>query len=148
MTLKEQILQDIKTAMKTKQDLKRDTLRHLNAALKQVEVDKRVVLTDDEVVAIIQSQIKKRVDSIGQYQKGARQDLVQKEQAEIEILKAYLPKQLESHEIKAILQDLKTALNLTSPKDLGTLIKAAKEKIASAADGKTIADLAKETLNG
>ena len=100
MSIREQILADIKEAMKAKDEFKRDTLRTLNAALKQVEVDQRIEMTDEVVLPLLQKEIKKRADSVELYLKGAREDLAKKEQSEIELIKAYLPAQLSDDELK------------------------------------------------
>ena len=100
MSIREQILADIKEAMKAKDEFKRDTLRTLNAALKQVEVDQRIEMTDEVVLPLLQKEIKKRADSVELYIKGAREDLAKKEQGEIELIKAYLPAQLSDEELK------------------------------------------------
>lgn len=91
MNLKEQILNDIKEAMRQKDDFKRDILRTLNAAFKQVEVDERIELSDERILKIIASEIKKRKDAIELYSKGGREDLAQKEQKEIALFESYLP---------------------------------------------------------
>ena len=101
MGVREQILEDIKTAMKSGDHFRRDSLRMLNAALKQVEVDERISLSDERVFSILQSEIKRRNDSAEQYRAGGRDDLVQKEQGEIEIIASYLPAQLSDAELAA-----------------------------------------------
>ena len=101
MGVREQILEDIKTAMKSGDHFRRDSLRMLNAALKQVEVDERISLSDERVFSILQSEIKRRNDSVEQYRAGGRDDLVQKEQGEIEIIASYLPAQLSDAELAA-----------------------------------------------
>ena len=91
MTIREQILEDIKTAMKEKDNFRRDTLRLINSVIKQVEVDERIEMTDEKVLPILQTQIKRRMDSIEQYKNGGRDDLAQNEQKEIDIINGYLP---------------------------------------------------------
>ena len=98
--LREQILEDIKSAMKSGDTFKRDALRMVNAALKQVEVDERIKLSDERVISILQKEIKSRVDSVEAYKKGGRDDLVKKEQGEIELIKTYLPAELSDDELK------------------------------------------------
>ncbi|PCM56793.1 glutamyl-tRNA amidotransferase, partial [Campylobacter sp. BCW_8712] len=106
MTLKEQILNDIKEAMKQKDDFKRDSLRTLNAAFKQIEVDERIELDNERIYKIIASEIKKRKDAIELYLKANREDLAQKEQNEISLFEIYLPKQLSDEELTLALKQL------------------------------------------
>ncbi len=125
MSIREQILADIKEAMKAKDEFKRDTLRTLNAALKQVEVDQRIEMTDEVVLPLLQKEIKKRADSVELYLKGAREDLAKKEQSEIELIKAYLPAQLSDDELK---EKIKSIIEKVG-KNLGAVMKMAKDEI-------------------
>ena len=142
MSIREQILADIKEAMKAKDEFKRDTLRTLNAALKQVEVDQRIEMTDEVVITIIQKEIKKRADSVELYLKGAREDLAKKEQSEIELIKAYLPAQLSDDELK---EKIKSIIEKVG-KNLGAVMKMAKDEIGASAEAKRISMIAKELL--
>lgn len=146
MSIKDLILNDIKTAMKLKNEFERDTLRTLNAALKQVEVDKRIELSDDVVLPILQKEIKKRKDSAQLYKQGSRDDLAQKEEAEIELIKRYLPAQLNNEELIKIVKEIANEINATSIKELGALVKTAKNKIGASADAKRISEVAKSIL--
>ena len=100
MGVRERILEDIKTAMKSGDHFRRDSLRMLNAALKQVEVDERISLSDERVFSILQSEIKRRNDSVEQYRAGGRDDLVQKEQGETEIIASHLQAQISDAELE------------------------------------------------
>ena len=142
MSIREQILADIKEAMKAKDEFKRDTLRTLNAALKQVEVDQRIELTDEVVLPLLQKEIKKRADSVELYLKGAREDLAKKEQSEIELIKAYLPAQLSDDELK---EKIKSIIEKVG-KNLGAVMKMAKDEIGASAEAKRISMIAKELL--
>ena len=142
MSIREQILADIKEAMKAKDDFKRDTLRTLNAALKQVEVDQRIEMTDEVVLPLLQKEIKKRADSVELYLKGAREDLAKKEQSEIELIKAYLPAQLSDDELK---EKIKSIIEKVG-KNLGAVMKTAKDEIGASAEAKRISMIAKELL--
>ena len=142
MSIREQILADIKEAMKAKDDFKRDTLRTLNAALKQVEVDQRIEMTDEVVLPLLQKEIKKRADSVELYLKGAREDLAKKEQSEIELIKAYLPAQLSDDELK---EKIKSIIEKVG-KNLGAVMKMAKDEIGASAEAKRISMIAKELL--
>ena len=142
MSIREQILADIKEAMKAKDEFKRDTLRTLNAALKQVEVDQRIEMTDEVVLPLLQKEIKKRADSVDLYLKGAREDLAKKEQSEIELIKAYLPAQLSDDELK---EKIKSIIEKVG-KNLGAVMKMAKDEIGASAEAKRISMIAKELL--
>ena len=142
MSIREQILADIKEAMKAKDEFKRDTLRTLNAALKQVEVDQRIEMTDDVVLPLLQKEIKKRADSVELYLKGGREDLAKKEQSEIELIKAYLPAQLSDDELK---EKIKSIIEKVG-KNLGAVMKMAKDEIGASAEAKRISMIAKELL--
>ena len=142
MSIREQILADIKEAMKAKDEFKRDTLRTLNAALKQVEVDQRIEMTDEIVLPLLQKEIKKRADSVELYLKGAREDLAKKEQSEIELIKAYLPAQLSDDELK---EKIKSIIEKVG-KNLGAVMKIAKDEIGARAEAKRISMIAKELL--
>ena len=142
MSIREQILADIKEAMKAKDEFKRDTLRTLNAALKQVEVDQRIEMTDEVVLPLLQKEIKKRADSVELYLKGAREDLAKKEQSEIELIKAYLPAQLSDDELK---EKIKSIIEKVG-KNLGAVMKMAKDEIGASAETKRISMIAKELL--
>ena len=143
MSIREQILADIKGAMKAKDEFKRDTLRTLNAALKQVEVDQRIEMTDEVVLPLLQKEIKKRADSVELYLKGAREDLAKKEQSEIELIKAYLPAQLSDDELK---EKIKSIIEKVG-KNLGAVMKMAKDEIGASAEAKRISMIAKELLS-
>ena len=142
MSIREQILADIKEAMKAKDEFKRDTLRTLNAALKQVEVDQRIEMTDEVVLPLLQKEIRKRADSVELYLKGAREDLAKKEQSEIELIKAYLPAQLSDDELK---EKIKSIIEKVG-KNLGAVMKTAKDEIGASAEAKRISMIAKELL--
>ena len=142
MSIREQILADIKEAMKAKDEFKRDTLRTLNAALKQVEVDQRIEMTDEVVLPLLQKEIKKRADSVELYLKGAREDLAKKEQSEIELIKAYLPAQLSDDELKEKIKNIVEKVG----KNLGAVMKTAKDEIGASAEAKRISMIAKELL--
>ena len=143
MSIREQILADIKEAMKAKDEFKRDTLRTLNAALKQVEVDQRIEMTDEVVLPLLQKEIKKRADSVELYLKGAREDLAKKEQSEIELIKAYLPAQLSDDELKEKIKSIIEKIG----KNLGAVMKMAKDEIGASAEAKRISMIAKELLS-
>ena len=146
MTLKEQILNDIKEAMKQKDDFKRDSLRTLNAAFKQIEVDERIELDNERIYKIIASEIKKRKDAIELYLKANREDLAQKEKNEISLFEIYLPKQLSDEELTLALKQLIEELGVSSLKEQGLVMKEAKIKLGASVDGKRLNLALKELL--
>lgn len=145
MSIKQKLNDDLKIAMKANDIFKRDTIRLLNSALKQVEVDKRIELSDEEIIKILLNAKKQRLDSIEAYKKANRDDLVQKEEGELEIILQYLPKQLSDEELKAKIEEIIKSLNANGIKDLGKVMGAAKE-LAKFADGSRISKIAKELL--
>lgn len=145
--VREQILEDIKTAMKSGDTVRRDALRMLNSTLKQIEVDERITLSDERVFSVLQTEIKRRNESAAQYKAGGREDLAQKELGEAEIIGAYLPKQLSDDELSAALNALLSELGATSAKDMGRVMKAAKEKFGASVDGKRLSEAVKSALN-
>ena len=146
--LEEKILNDYKNAMKDKDAVKSSTLSFLRAEMINVAIEKRKKLLDDpDVIGVIKKQIKQHQDSIEQFQKGNRQDLVDKETKELEILKLYLPPELPAEEIKKIIEEVIATTGAQDMKDMGRVMKEANAKIAGRADGKLISDLVKERLN-
>ena len=147
MTLKERISQDLKEAMKAKDTKKRDALRLLNSAFKQIEVDERRELSDEDVIKIIQKQVKQRRDSIKQYQEAKRDDLAAQEQAEIAYYELYLPRQLDDEELRSELKKIIEQVGAASMKDIGKVMGTATKILAQKADGKRINECAKKLLN-
>lgn len=146
MGLKDQILEDIKEAMRNKDDFKRNTLRTLNASFKQIEVDERITLNDERIYKIIASEIKKRNEAALAFSKGSREDLAQKELQEVAILSAYLPKQLSDEELKSELKKLIDKLQINSLKEQGILMKEAKAIFGASVDGKRLNKMIRKLL--
>lgn len=144
MSLKEQLMADLKKAMKEKDKTRKDTITMVRAAIKQKEVDERIDLTDEDVQAIISKQVKEKKKSIDEFKKGNRQDLVDATNAEMEILYDYLPKQLSEQELKDIVQETISRLDIHSKKDMGRLMQDIMPRIKGQADGQTINRLAQE----
>jgi len=144
--LYKKIKDDVKEAMKNKDAFKRDTLRTLTAAIKQQEVDKREEVTDAMVETLIQRLIKQRDEAAAQYKDAGRDDLYEKESGEIEVLKAYLPKQLDDAELEAIVKEIAAEVGAEGPKDMGKVMGAAKGKIGTKADGKRVSECVKAVL--
>jgi uncharacterized protein YqeY len=148
MSLKEKILQDMKGAMKARDSLKLSTLRLLVSQIKNREIDAKDELKDDEVLALIQKAVKQRQDSINQYEKGGRQDLADKEKAEMVILKAYLPEELSQEELLTIIDEAVSVTEASSPKEMGKVMKEVMPKVRGRADGKEVNELVRKRLTG
>ena len=148
MTLKDQITDDMKTAMRAKDSERLGTIRLLLAACKQKEVDERVVLDDVAVVAIVDKLIKQRKDSIEAFQKAARTDLADKEAAELMILQAYLPARLSAEEVSAAVKAIVVELGATGPGDMGKVMGAVKAQLAGKADMGQVSAAVKAALAG
>ncbi|EAI3904846.1 GatB/YqeY domain-containing protein [Campylobacter lari] len=146
MSLKDQILEDIKEAMRNKDDFKRNTLRTLNASFKQIEVDERITLNNERIYKIIASEIKKRNEAALAFSKGSREDLAQKELQEVAILSAYLPKQLSDKELESELKKLIEKLQISSLKEQGILMKEAKAAFGASVDGKRLNEMVRKLL--
>ena len=146
MSLKDQITEDMKSAMRAKETQKLSAIRMLLAAIKQVEVDKRIVPSDAEVVAIVEKEIKKRRDSITQYTAANREDLAANEQFEVEVLSAYLPRQADDAEVEAVIAEAIAAAGGAGPQAMGKVMGAVKAKLAGRADMTKVSALIKAKL--
>ncbi len=147
MNLNEQIKSDIKVAMRAKDNAKRDTLRNIQAAIKQIEVDERRELSDSDVEAILMKYIKQREDAKAQFAQAGREDLVTKEEAEITIVKAYLPEPMDDAELESTLKAIITSIAAEGMKDMGKVMGEAKTTIGSRADGGRINQMVKKLLS-
>jgi uncharacterized protein YqeY len=132
--VKEQLQEDIKSAMRAKESDRLTTLRLFSAAIKQKEVDDRILLDDAAVLSVLEKMIKQRKDSISQFQAGGRQDLVDKEQAELAVLSAYLPAQLSETEVIAIIDTAIGSTGAAGPQDMGKVMAVIKPQLAGKAD--------------
>ncbi len=148
MSLKARIQEDVKTAMKAREAARLSTLRMLTAAMKQKEVDERIELDDATVLAIVEKLIKQRKDSISQFAKAGRQDLVDAETAELGVLSAYLPAQLSEAEILVAIDAAIAASGASNPKDMGKVMALIKPQLAGKADMGHVSALIKAKLNG
>ncbi|MEW6171425.1 MAG: GatB/YqeY domain-containing protein [Candidatus Omnitrophota bacterium] len=147
MTLVERILQDYKEAMKTKDTIKVSILSFLRSELNYAAIEKQKKnLDDQDVLSVIRKQIKQHQDSIEQFQKGNRADLVEKEKKELEILKSYMPQEMPQEEIKKLIEETISATGASEMKDMGRLMKELMPKLGGRADGKLVNDLIKERL--
>ena len=146
MNLKDQITEDMKSAMRAKETMRLGTIRLLLAALKQREVDERIVLDDAAVIAIVEKLIKQRKDSISQFEKANRDDLVAIEAGEMEILQAYLPAQLSDAEVTAAVSAAIASTGASGPQDMGKVIGVLKSQLAGKADMGKVSGLVKAAL--
>ncbi|MFT4434676.1 GatB/YqeY domain-containing protein [Caballeronia sp. 15715] len=146
MSLKDQITEDMKTAMRARETERLGTIRLLLSAIKQREVDERVTLDDAAITAVIDKMIKQRKDSISQFQTAGRDDLVAKEQAELVVLAAYMPEQLSDEAINAEIQAAVAATGAAGPQDMGKVMGVLKPKLAGRADMTAVSGLVKAAL--
>lgn len=144
--LKEKLLEDLKVCMREKKEVRKNAIQMVRAAILQVEKDKAIQLEDEQIVELIAKEVKKRKDSIQDYIKGGREDIVEQVQEEITVLSEYLPQQLSKEEIEKIVKEIVIQVEATSIKDMGKVMKVAKEKMGASADGKTINEVVKEIL--
>jgi len=147
MSLNTQIKSDIKDAMRAKEVIKRDTLRNIQAAIKQIEVDERRDVTDADVESILMKYLKQREDAKTQFSDAGRDDLVEKENAEIAIVKVYLPEPMDDAELESVLKEVIASVGAESMKDMGKVMGAAKSAIGSRADGGRINQTVKKLLS-
>ncbi len=147
MNLKERIKNDIKEAMRAKDTARRDTLRNISAAIKQVEVDERRELTDSDVEKILMKYAKQREDALEQFEKAGREDLVEKEKNELELVRSYLPEPMSDEELSETLEKIIAKVGAQSMKDMGKIMQEAKKEIGSRADGGRINQVVKKLLS-
>ena len=148
MSLKEQITEDMKTAMRAKDSARLGTIRLLLAAAKQKEVDERVVLDDVAMIAIVDKLIKQRKDSVAAFTLAQRMDLADKESAEISVLEAYLPQRLDAAQVTANVQAIVASLGAKGPGDMGRVMAAVKTQLAGKADMALVSQAVKAALAG
>lgn len=148
MSLRDQINNDLKDAMRAGDTRRRDALRLLTAALKQKEVDERKALVDPDIVAIIDRMVKQRRDSIAQFEKGGRTDLAENEQFEISVLQAYMPEALSGEDIDAAIAEAIAQTGAKAPADMGKVMGSLKAKLAGRADMSQVSARVKAKLAG
>jgi len=147
MNLKDQIKSDVKDAMRAKEVVKRDTLRNIQASIKQIEVDERRDVTDADVESIMMKYLKQREDAKTQFGDAGRDDLVDKENVEIAIIQAYLPEPMEDAELETVLKEVIATVGAKSMKDMGKVMGAAKAAVGNHADGGRINGMVKKLLS-
>ena len=146
MQLKQRLYEDLKKAMKTKDEIRTRTLRLIISSIKTLEVEKMTEATDDDVFRVLSKECRKRVEAIEAYKKGGREDLANEEQRELEIIKSYMPKQLSEEELKEIVKDVVEETGSSSIKDLGRVMKVLMPRVKGRADGKTVNDIVRQIL--
>ena len=147
MSLIEQLQQDMKSALKNKEKEKLATIRLVRAAIKRAEIDNQGPLSEDQVLDVILREVKQRREAIQEYEKANRQDLVEKEKAQLAVLESYLPKQLTEEELEQLLRETIEELGVTSKKEIGKVMKTVMPKVKGRADGKVVNQLAQKLLN-
>ena len=146
MSLKERLLEDLKIAMRDKDVIRKNTVQMARAAVLQVEKDNRVTLDDDGILDILAKEVKKRRDSMPEFEKSGRQDLIDSLKTEIEVLLQYLPQQLTEEELEPIVRQAVEEIGAASVKDMGKVMQAVMPKVKGRADGKMINRIAKRIL--
>ncbi len=147
LALKEKLMEDLKLSMKDKDTVRKNTVQSVRAAIKQVEVDNRVELSDDDIIGVIAKEAKKRKDVLPEYEKSGRTDLIDELKREIEILMGYLPSQLSKEELGEIVKNAIAEVGASSMKDMGKIMANVMPKIKGRADGGMVNAIAKELLN-
>ena len=145
--LKEKLLEDLKNCMKEKNVLRKNVIQMIRAAILQVEKDKQIELDDNQILEIIAKESKKRKDSLADFEKSGREDLINQIKEEIAIISEYLPEELSKEEIEEIVKQVIAETGAQSMKDMGIVMKTAKEKIGPRADGRTINEIVKAYLS-
>ena len=144
--LKEKLMEDLKEAARSKNEIKKNTVQMVRAAILQIEKDKGIQVEDDRILEIIAKEVKSKRDALKDFEKAERQDLIDQTHQEIEVLQQYLQKQLSREEIKVELEKIIAEIGATTMKDMGVIMKEAKAKMGTSADGKTINEVAKEIM--
>ncbi|MDH5325575.1 MAG: GatB/YqeY domain-containing protein [Gammaproteobacteria bacterium] len=147
-TLKQQLTDDMKAAMKAKEKQRLGVLRLALAALKQVEVDERKELTDTDVLAVLDKMIKQRRDSISQYEAANRQDLADQEKYEVDVLQGYLPAAMDENELEAVIKEIIAATGAASMQDMGKVMNELRPKVQGRADMGMVSQKVKSLLSG
>ncbi len=146
MSLKQKLKDDIKLAMREKNIEKRDSIRSINTMIKQIEVDERKELNDEDILKLIQKGIKQREEAIAQYKEASREDLVEKEQEQVDVFKEYMPQQLSDEDLETAMKEIIAEVGATTIKDMGKVMGTASKKLAGVADGKRINEMTKKLL--
>lgn len=144
--LKEKLMEDLKSAMKEKNEIKKNTVTMIKAAILQIEKDKQIQLDDTQIIDIISKEAKKRKDALVEFEKSGRQDLVDQTNEELKVIKEYLPEELSIEELEKIIEETIKEVNAVDMKDMGKVMQGVKAKTTGRADGKTINEIVKRKL--
>lgn len=144
--LKDKLMEDLKQSMKEKNEVRKNTIQMVRAAILQIEKDKGIKVEDEKIIEIIAKEVKGKKDALVDFEKAKREDLINQTNEEISILQEYLPKQLSKEEIKVEVEKVIKDVGATSLKDMGIVMKESKARIGAGADGKTINEVVKELL--
>jgi uncharacterized protein YqeY len=144
--LKERLLEDLKNSMKEKNINRKNVVQMVRAAILQIEKDQNIEVSDEKILEIIAKEAKRREDALAEYKKAQREDLVKQAEEEIKVLEEYLPKKMSKEELEEKIKEIIQKLGATTMKDMGKVMKQAKEEIGVAADGKTINEVVKSML--
>ncbi len=147
MNLRDQLMADFKAAMKSKDTVRKNTIQSVRTAALQIEKDQQVTLTEDDFVGVIANQVKKRKSALPDFEKSGRQDLIDELKSEIEILMAYLPKQLSEDEVRQVVDKTIEDLGASSMKDMGKVMGQLTKALSGKADNKLVSQLVREKLN-
>lgn len=147
MSLKEKLMEDLKTSMKNKDTIRKNTITMVRAAIKQKEVDERKEVNEEEILEIISKQLKEKRIAIEDFKRGSREDLVKQTESEIEILLEYLPRQLSEEELEEIVIETIKEINATSIKEIGLVMKAVMPKVKGRTDGNIVNKVVRKVLN-
>jgi uncharacterized protein YqeY len=146
MSIEEQLLKDMNLALKAGKKLELETVRMLRAQIKRTSIDKKDELTDSEVAQVLQKEAKKRKEAMEMYRSGGREDLVNKESAELDIIAKYLPEQLSEEEIEKVIRETVSDMQVSSEKDMGRVMGAVMPKVKGKADGKLVQQKVKDVF--
>lgn len=146
MPIKDKLMEDLKYSMKNKDTVRKNTVTMVRAAIKQKEIDEKIELTDEDILDIISKQVKQRKDSIEEFAKGGREDLVELTKKEIDVLMEYLPKQLTEEEIEPIVKEAIEEVKAESMKDMGKVMNAVLPKVKGRADGSVVNKIVRKHL--
>jgi uncharacterized protein YqeY len=146
ISLRQRLDQDMRNALKSKDSLRLGVLRMLKSDIRYKEIEKRSDLSDDEVISVLSSSVKKHKDSIEAFDKGGREDLVSREKAELEVIEAYLPRQLTEEELSVAIHQAMIEANASGPADLGKVMRSVMLKVKGKADGKLVSQLVSSQL--
>ena len=147
MSLKERLMDDLKQAMRDKDALRRETIRMVRSAVRYAEIEWQREATDEEIISLIQREVKRRQEALEMFRKGGRQDLVTTEEAALKILQEYLPRQLDEQEIRRVVERIVSELGASGPSQLGPVMRKAMAELRGRADGRLVNQIAREILS-